>query len=311
MADFYQCDTFVEAMTRIWINEIRPLVCEILLGNADGKRLCSLETYAQAIAASAKMNGVRWSVNQLAHLTYAEDHESFADNLLLLRQFAEDRIQWLDRILIDMKELGPECIDINLKVLYGHADEKLAFQMPAWSQVNLESFDVTLMQEATETDYAVYRTEAFFVTSDGTKYDNPQVFVNGKQVNSEMLPDGKLRICFAFTDPSYRPVDYYGEDVGMVYQYEYYIEHYPYVAEMYGDDPAAVLDYFFDEGIYLGEQGNVFFSPYLIKLYNPYLEDIYGEDWQNYYWDFLAYGRDEGWLDAQDQRFRPEVTDLL
>ena len=49
--------------------------------------------------------------------------------------------------------------------------------------------------------------------------------------------------------------------------------------------------------------GNAYFEPQKIRLYHPELDQMLGESWQDYYWEFLYYGFEEGWLDALDIRF--------
>ena len=145
---------------------------------------------------------------------------------------------------------------------------------------------------------------------DGAEPEATQEPVLYRFVTTE-LEDGTLRILVTFEDPSYRMVDYWGDDIGLVYDYDTYVRNYPWLLDEFGDDREAVMEYFCDEGMYEGHVANDFFNPSWILLCNPDLGDMFGEDWQIYYWDFLSYGHDEGWLYATDDGFRPEVQDAL
>jgi len=65
------------------------------------------------------------------------------------------------------------------------------------------------------------------------------------------------------------------------------------VAEECGYDPETVMDYFLDEGMYEGHRANAFFSPSNVLRYNPQLEEMLGEDWWLYYYEFITYGYEE------------------
>lgn len=114
---------------------------------------------------------------------------------------------------------------------------------------------------------------------DGFAYQQPSVTINGTETECQLQEDGTLSIAFLFEDPSYRPTDAYGEDIGLVYDYQIYVERYPEIAEEYEYDPEAILDYFLDEGMYEGHRANAFFSPKTILSYNPDLEAFLGADW--------------------------------
>lgn len=133
---------------------------------------------------------------------------------------------------------------------------------------------------------------------------------NGTAIPSELLENGTVRCTFTFEDLSYRPVDYLGDDLGLVFDYDTYVARYPEVLDICGGDPEAVLEYFCDEGMYEGQMANDFFSPEQILIYNPGLKYTLGEDWQNYYWDLLYYGYEEGWLLKLGRIYRPSVSYL-
>ena len=182
-----------------------------------------------------------------------------------------------------------------------------------WNHARVRSFEVEQIEEATEEDYAIFRMEIEVEPMEGYAFREPSVTLNGVKLQHEMLEDGALRVAAAFEDPSYRPVDYWGEDIGLVYNPDFYAQKYPEIAAEYEDDPEGLMDYFCDDGMYEDHMGNAFFRPSDILFFNPELMDLFGEDWQLYYWDFLYYGYMDGWLlsGGAAPGFAPSVRDAL
>ena len=165
------------------------------------------------------------------------------------------------------------------------------------------------LSEADEESFAVWQMEALLALPEGM--EEPTLSLNGTPLSYETQEDGTIRISVTFEDPSYRPVDYYGEDIGLVYQYDAYVARYPEIAEMCEYDPQAVMDYFCDEGMYEGQIGNAYFDPVKALEMNSWLYHTLGEEWQNYYWDYITYGYEEGWMQNTPERFVPQVSDAL
>lgn len=298
LREFYTCPSFAQAMRRIYEERLYPLVRDVLLGDGQGVFLRSLDAYSRQTAASRAMNGRLWETQRDNRLRYGD---TYAEELSLLRQFLGERSAWLYRVLVENR---PEW---TFDVIYGHPQDGLRFDLAPWSGLELVSYTSTLEREATEESYGVWRVEALFA-SDAELRTAPVMTVNGRDVATELLDDGTVRCVFDFTDISYRPVDYLGDDLGLIFDYETYVRNYPEVLELCGDDPEAALEYFCDEGMYEGQMANAFFAPSEILLYNPGLEDMLGRDWQNYYWEFLYSGYEEGWLKVMGKTFRPAVT---
>lgn len=111
-------------------------------------------------------------------------------------------------------------------------------------------------------------------------------------------------------DLSYRPVDYDGDDVGLVFDYDWYVKNHPALAEKFDYDQYALLEDFFMEGVYEGRQGNRYFRPKLVAEACPDVYDMLGETWELYYWDFMDYGWEDGWvLNYGSAAFRPTVKE--
>ncbi|MBQ7868295.1 MAG: CotH kinase family protein [Clostridia bacterium] len=307
MQAFYQCDAFVQAMKQIYRDELYPMVQNILLGDGVGEYVKSLSAYAEEIDASRLMNEVLWQPVQQNRYLFGFDYEQ---EQALLRQFIAQRSQWLNEALAE-DAYGADDVVLYLSGLYAHVDEIVHVQARPWNNASLRSFTWEQVSEADEENYAVWQAEIFLAPHE--ELSDPRVIINGCEVDHEVTDDGLIRVLVTFEDPSYRPVDYYGDDIGWIYNYDVYIENHPEVLDICGeDDPEAVMDYFCDEGMYEDHQGNAFFKPSAVLAAHPELEYMLGDDWSMYYWDYLYYGREtDKWTRYMGQCFWPEVESAL
>ena len=303
MYDFYQCPAFVDAMRSVYLNELYPMVQSILLGDEEGQHLRSLDAYADHISAAREMNSVLWEPNTLNRYVYGRTHE---DELALLRRFLSERSQWLYEIFSQPE--SENRVDLWVSAIYGHTDETLTVQQKPWNPLKLVGVHHEQVTEATEEDYAWWQ---LWVDLEGTAEITPDIYINGHPAAWETGPEGTVRVGVAFQDPSYRPVDYYGEDIGMIYNYDFYIQNHPEVAEECEYDPELVMDAFYCDGVYEDHMGNAFFRPSEVLAAHPYLNDQLGEDWWLYYSDFLAYGYEtDKWLTHMGKCYWPGICSL-
>ena len=305
---FYRSDVFMDRMCAVYEQELYPLVHNVLLGGGAGRWLRSVDAYAQEINASRRMNEKLWDKVSDHRLQYADGFEA---EIELLKTFLSERSEWLYQALVANRALGADGVQLYFDVRWAYPEEGAQIQQVPGGYAEIVSMSVEQVSEATEEDYAVYEVELIFAAEEGYAFENPRVMVNDRPMSSEIQEDGTLRVQFSFEDLSYRPVDYYGDDIGLIYNPDIYAAHYPEIAAEYEDDPEGLMDYFCDEGMYVGHRGNQYFDPQRILLFNPHLTNMFGEDWQNYYWDFLYYGFDEGWLWNIGDTYRPELVDLL
>ena len=311
LSEFYRCPTFLEAMGRIYEEELYPLVQSVLLGGEQGRYLSPLEDTARWISASRRMEdrlwGRLWYSIKDGRLVFATD---FEEEVELLRQFLTERSAWLRRVLTEWND-EYESVECIFDVSYGYPQNGLRISTTSWGPLEPVSCESQNIRPATEEDYGVWQVEAVLAPREGrTLARAPVLMVNGAAIPSELLEDGTVRCTFTFEDLSYRPAEYLGEDLGLVFNYDIYVKRYPEVLDICGDDREAVLEYFCDVGIYEGQVANDFFDPQQVLLWNPALEDVLGEDWQNYYWDFLYYGYEEGWLLPMGKTYRPVVSHM-
>ena len=300
MPEFYRCPEMVRAMKRVWANELYPAL-QILLGDTDGEHLKTLDSYIEEIAASRAMNAMIWDWVVYDLYEYADTMEGEYE---LFEQFLRQRTAWMNDAVMNA---GKDRVELWCYAGYLHVEDDLALKAAPWSHAEIVDSSWEQLTDATEDEYATWQLEAFIQT----ETPDATVVVNGTEVSAEPQDDGTLRILFTFEDPSYRPVDYYGDDMGMVLDLDYYAARYPEVDEECGDDTQALIDYFCDVGMEEGHRGNVFFEPEDILYYNAELYGILGTDWYLYYWDFIDFGYDEGWLVNGGRGFAPEVTDAL
>lgn len=307
MQDFYGCPDFVQEMQRVYEQELYPLISQVLLGSREGRYLKSLDAYLDEIGPSRRMNAMLWDWVEYEIYEYGDTLE---EEDALLRQFLSERSQWLRDALANAR---PDADRIDLWCYAGYlmVESDLAIESCPWNHVEIRSCEWEQLTEADEETYAVWELSAIIAPKAGYAFDNPTVVFNGTEIACEKQEDGALRICVQFEDPSYRPVDYYGDDIGTVFDPEYYAARYPEIAAEYADDPEGLVEYFCDEGMMEGHRGNIFFEPEEILYYNAELMGVLGTDWFLYYWDFIDFGIEEGWLVNGGRGFMPQVWDAL
>ena len=307
MTAFYGTDAFLAHAKRIYLEEMEPLVSQMLLGKIEGIYLKPLDVYAAQLEASAAMDARLWPGARDGRFVYSEGR---AAELELLRKFLTERSAWLKQAMTDIR-VGEKHIPLWLDGGYANVEEGMRILTCPWQGVTAGDLYAEQLTEADEEGYAQWQLEAYVTLPVGWEADETTVSMNGTPIEAEDQEDGTLRICVTFEDPTYRPVDYWGDDIGLIFDYETYIARYSEVAEACEYDPEQVMTYFCDEGMYEGQVGNAYFDPKVALELNGHLYHMLGEEWQQYYWDYIYYGYDEGWMKNQRERFVPAVEDAL
>lgn len=305
---FLNCPEFVKELQRQCQEQFVPTVETILLGTETGAHLKSIDAYVAEIDAARRMDEKIWDTVQSGG-RFIEMHD-FETDIALLKQFLAERSEWMLETVEGWDPDGADQVELWADASYVHIDGNLRLQPNPWVNAEVVSCTYEKISDATEDTYALWWLDAVVAPLDGFFFSSPVVTVNGTEVDFTMLEDGTLSFSFLFEDPSYRPVDAYGEDIGLVYDYDTYVRLYPEVAEACDDDPELVMDYFLYDGMYEGHQGNLFFQPSEILLNNPKLEETLGEDWWNYYTDYISYGWME-WKLPSSARFELNVLPIL
>lgn len=301
LIEFYRLPAFREQMRRIYEEELSPMVTEILLGEKQGRFLRSIESYAEEIRAAQSMNYRLWGQQEYMRELYSTTLDGEVD---MLRRFILQRHAWLYDTFVNRS--SDEYVHMTLRSYWGSAQEDPVITPAPWCDVQVVSIAQEQLTEATEEEYALWQAELILKT----QTENPVFVINGTPLEAEETEQG-WKLCYTFEDRFYRPVDYYGEDIGLVYDFETYCRNYPDVAEECGYDPETVMDYFCDEGMYEGHMGNAVVWPTLLRMSNRELDETLGEDWQMYYWEFIDHGYYEGWLRATGAGFHPQLTDAM
>lgn len=301
---FYGSQAFMDAAKRICQEELLPAVREILLGEKRGRYLRPLSEYAAEIGHTARMNNRIWSTHGDYRLVFAS---GFDAEIELLTQFITERSAWMEETFAQA-DCDPERVELEGRTLYLRMKEKFTLNALPWSRASVRDFKLHQETEADEENYALWRLEAIVDPAPGHVFSDPQIVLNGTEVPCRLLEDGGASIEVLLEDATYRPVDYYGEDIGMVYDYETYISNYPEVAEECEYDPELVMDYFCMDGMYEGHRGNAFFDPVEILRENPKLMDVWGEEWWFYYSDFCLCGWEDQWKQRVEWSYLPHVV---
>jgi hypothetical protein len=250
------------------------------------------------------MNEKVWGIIREGRFDYGDTYDA---EIRMLRRFITQRSEWLKNVMTDLQPRNDQHIALWMDVSFTNPDDSVRFHTAPWQSFAAEVVSTEQLTEATEDEYALWQLEA--IISADRSLESCTVTLNGTPMTTQPQEDGTLLIRAIYEDQSYRPVDYYGDDVGLLYDYEKYIAAYPEVAEACEYDEEAVLDYFFDEGIYEAHIGNGMFDPKEVVKLQPYVEDSLYDDWMSYYWEFLSWGYDSEWLSNTSARFVPAVTD--
>ncbi len=307
VTDFYAAPDFMECAQNIYLNELYPLLQNVLLGDQSGQYVQPLTAYQDWLAASAAMNEKVWGIIREGRFDYGDSYDA---EIRMLRRFITQRSEWLMNVMNDLQPRDENSLALWMDVSFTNPDDSLRFHTAPWQGITAQAVSAEQLTEATEEDYALWQMEAVIASVDGKTLEGCSVTLNGTPVTARPQEDGTLLIRAVYEDQSYRPVDYYGDDVGLIYDYEKYIAAYPEVVEICEYDEEAVLDYFFDEGIYEAHVGNGLFDPKEVVKLQPYVADSLYDEWMNYYWEFLSWGYDSGWLQDTSARFVPSIADV-
>lgn len=304
MHDFYSCEPFVRAMQAVYRDEMYPLIQEILLGEKEGRYLRPLDAYLAELDASGRMDRKIWNGVKDHRLEYGDSYE---DEVFMLRQFVEERSEWLHQALVAHDVWDTEYLEMEMEVVYGHADQLILRVFP-WTQVDI-TYETEQLTEADDMDYAWYRADVYVTPKEGKTFDSPELTVNGSEFMYEMLEDGSLHFAVEYEDYSYRTCYYDDVDIGLIYNYDIYMEEYPEVAEECGYDEELMMEYFCTTGMESRHIGNRIFSPMDLRSIPEAYEEC--KSWPEYYWALLDHGWGDGWLEEIQLTFLPELSDVL
>lgn len=311
MAQMYSVEAFARQMQQVYQQELYPLVQNVLLGDGEGTYLKSLTAYNQEISASRRMNDRLYPADENERLLYGADGEHDVE---VLRTFIARRSQWMNEFLqtlLDCEKPRPAAVDLLAQAQATCMEETFSLSVQPWSGAELVEYTLEQETEATEAEYAAWRLKAVLSPGEGQSFD-PQVYVllNSQPASATLQEDGSLLVDCLLNDLSYRPLDYDGDDVGLVFNYDWYIKKNPALAEEYEYDQYALLEDFFMDAAYEGSRGNWFFRPELVAMAHADIYNMLGNTWELYYWDYIDYGCEDGWINNfGTSAFRPTVKE--
>lgn len=91
---------------------------------------------------------------------------------------------------------------------------------------------------------------------------------------------------------------YEGIDYSPIYDYNYYISHYPDIKNIFEDDDYEILKHFIFCGMSEGRTASENFNVYIYKANYPDLQNAYGNNLTAYYMHYLNCGNNEGRTEA-------------
>lgn len=101
-AFFINNDDFRQEVRKIFNNELKPLIQKTILGQGTQGNLSSVDSLAERIGASQKMNQVIWP--KFYNIMYQiQPQETYAGNVAVLKSWISQRIAWLDAYLNSSK----------------------------------------------------------------------------------------------------------------------------------------------------------------------------------------------------------------
>ena len=285
LRDLYRVPAFQKALARA-AEELTPTVRNILLGEESGEALQPLDTLREKLRASIRMNERLYSPEDFEKEGGTELWDGEVNQM---KAFLTERLDWLYAYFTG----GFDVWELEVRAYWGHTEDAPRVDNNELFLGNVTDWTLDMLQEATEEAYALYEFTATLRPAEGMTIR--EVKVNGASVPFEEQEDGTLRVCCRLWDDSYRPVDYDGTDVGLIYNEEAFRANEPDISEEYEEDSEGLLQYFMEEGIYEGLKGNAFFDPHWIYLNVEDAAENLADCWDMYYWDYLD-GNGEEWF---------------
>jgi len=304
---FYRTTAFQQAAREICRNELAPMVHNILLGEKTGEFLKPFSTYRAQVDRSWRMNYYRFLAQTLGPLNVPSVFKSTMDAL-------EDGLRTQSAFLFDevekwgMAEDQPVILSFQLPYCNAQTDSLIEIQDELYGVIYLENVSFACVQEATEEEYGVWQAAFTFRTKPERELpEELAIEINGETFIAVRKGD-RLRLTLEYEDPTYRPAVLDGVDYGTVFDYDYYMEGYPELWDLCGDDREAALRYFRDEGMEMGDVAIEHFDPMFICDSDPTAVARYGSDWVKYYHAFMnSPGK---WMEELDYVYEPEISQV-
>lgn len=301
---FYGVPAFRDIYQQLLQNELYPCIQNVLLGSSHGKYLRPFGEYTIHIEPAMIMNRRLWSSVSPVPSTHPDEQTD------ALKHFIQARTEWFYKSIMSWEQETANLLEIESSATYLLTDSSFQPRIQSWSNADMISWSLEQLTEATEEDYAIWQfTAELAPILDFVFTEDTRVLFNGKEMLVRFNEDGTLTATVLFEDPSYKPVYAYDEDIGMVFNLDYYMKAHPDVAEEWDYDPVFIAEYFFDYGMEEGQRGNAFFRPASVMIEIPQLADEIGYYYPDYYWAFIE-GAYADWMPLINERYEPVAFDV-
>ena len=302
---FYRTTVFQRAAKELMKTLVEPMYQNVLFGTQKGAYLKSFEQYKNDLHASWRMNYYRYYANAQTMKTIDSTFESVMDEM---EDFLRSQQAFLSEEVAAWGEDEPTHeLEVTFLLPYGSAQSKDLVEVVNETHGSLLLHDIhfSCVEPATEEDYGIWEAEFSFEAKPNCEIpEDVVVSINGEEFEG-FIVDNELFVTVRYEDPTYRPAVLDGVDYGHVFDYEYYTDSYPELIDEYGDDREAVLTYFRDEGMDMGDIANDFFDPMMIFENITTAANLYGPDWKPYYEAFI---QSPGiWMTELDMTYEPEL----
>lgn len=293
-SDFSTIPVVSQKIKEVYENELGGFVEEILLGDEEqhGKYLKSLAGYDAEIYASQRMNYKIWDFNQTA-LTIP--YGSYEESVMYFKDFVEQRNDWLCEAVGRWTGCG-EVQKAELVIpqpLAGMPLESQVKLLDKWCGGKIISAGFIEQDTYFEPDKDYHYRVVFANQLGSSLTENLSLTANLGEVESLFMPeDGKMEAVINVGRPKKTNTVYQGVDYAPVYDKDYYLEHYPKVAEQTGTSDEAVLKYFVTEGMEQQHQGCEDFD---VKVYMARYGMFWEWEYPDVYMHYLTEGISQGW----------------
>lgn len=293
-SDISSIPIVAQKIKEIYNEEMNPIVESILLGDIEekGDYIKSLAGYNEEIYASQRMNYKLWDFNQTG---VTIPYKSYEDSVMDLKDFVIKRHNWLSQTIGDWVGCQKtEEVEIVVdKPLVGMPLEENVSLLDKWCGGKIFSAEI-LEQDKYFEPLKEYHYKILLMSQYGSSFsDDFSVASNlGKVESKSMLENGMVEVVINTGAPEITNTVYEGVNYAPVYDKEYYLLHYPEVADLVGTEDDAVLEYFVTEGMKQAHQGcedfdvKVYIARYLMfdgweypDVYMHYLLDGIFKEW--------------------------------
>ncbi len=257
--------------------------------------------YQEILQDSARMNGVLWNIS----------YEDYQEDVAYVESYLLDKNT---TILTVMEEEWPELtldseIEVEIYPIVAETFTSLKVLYDAYEDgISLLSATTTETDEYFDADKEYIFTLEFAPNYGGTFVDGVSIVpTSGEVLETIITEEGHLLVTINMGYPIVKNTVYAGIDFDLVYDKDWYLEHYPEVAEEVGTADDDVIKYFVETGIPRGDRGCAEFwvQTYLENYYDEFMA-AYGGDYSALVNHYLVGGGYENGFTGEPEDYEKE-----